>query len=37
MSWNGLIPTGQVISFGWTAGARSTAAPTDLTINGTAC
>jgi hypothetical protein len=37
MSWNGLIPTGKVLSFGWSAAAITTAAPTDVTINGAAC
>jgi hypothetical protein len=36
-SWNGIIRTGQVTSFGWTASAASTAVPTDLTINGQPC
>jgi hypothetical protein len=37
MSWNGVIPTGTVTSFGWSARAVSTAAPANLTINGIAC
>lgn len=37
MSWNGGIPTGQAISFGWTAAAVSTGVPADLTLNGQTC
>jgi hypothetical protein len=36
-SWNGLIGTGQVVAFGWSATAASTSVPTDLSVNGTAC
>ena len=35
--WNGVIPTGTVTSFGWTAKATSTTVPTDMSVNGVGC
>ncbi|GAA0390046.1 cellulose binding domain-containing protein [Acrocarpospora corrugata] len=37
MPWNGTIPSGGVTTFGWTAFAVTTAAPTDITVNGIPC
>lgn len=37
MSWNKLIRTGSVVSFGWTASAPATEVPADITINGLPC
>jgi hypothetical protein len=37
MAYNAVIRTGQVTTFGWTATAASTSAPTDMTVNGIAC
>jgi endoglucanase len=36
LSWNGLIPTGAMGTFGWTASATDTARPA-ITVNGVAC
>jgi hypothetical protein len=35
--WNKKIPTGGVVSFGWTATAISTEVPSDITVNGQRC
>ncbi|MEV4510108.1 cellulose binding domain-containing protein [Dactylosporangium sp. NPDC049525] len=35
--YNAVIDTGRSVTFGWTASATTTAAPTDLTVNGTPC
>jgi hypothetical protein len=37
MSWNRVIATNAVVSFGWTGAAATTEVPTDLTVNGTRC
>ena len=37
MAYNAVIRTGQVATFGWTATAATTSAPTDMTVNGTPC
>lgn len=37
VSYNGVIGSGQSMSFGWSAEAVSTDVPTDLTINGVPC
>lgn len=37
MSWNPTIATGTALTFGWTATARSTSVPTDITVNGQSC
>jgi hypothetical protein len=37
MSWNRVIATGAVVSFGWTGIAAMTEVPTDVTVNGTRC
>lgn len=37
VAYNGVIRRGSTQSFGWSATAVTTAAPTDLTVNGTAC
>ena len=36
-SWNAVIMTGQITSFGWTATAATTGPPTSITVNGVAC
>jgi len=36
-SWNAVIVTGQMASFGWTAIAATTGPPTSVTVNGVAC
>ena len=36
-SWNAVIATGQMTSFGWTATAATTGPPTSVTVNGVAC
>lgn len=35
--YNAVIRSGSALSFGWSATAAATSAPTDLTVNGTAC
>jgi hypothetical protein len=35
--WNGRIPDGSTIGFGWTAFAAGTQIPTDITVNGVPC
>ena len=37
MGFNAYIPTGRVVSFGWTASALATEVPTDITVNGAPC
>jgi cellulase/cellobiase CelA1 len=37
MSWNGVIRTGEVRAFGWSAAAPSADVPTDITLNGVPC
>jgi hypothetical protein len=37
LAWNATIGTGQTMSFGWSARAATTTAPTDITVNGVPC
>jgi hypothetical protein len=37
LPWNGTIPPGSVVSFGWTARATSTEVPTDIVVNNAPC
>jgi hypothetical protein len=37
VSYNATIRSGQTTSFGWSATAASTSAPTDITVNGMPC
>jgi hypothetical protein len=37
LPWNGTIPAGSMMTFGWTARALSTEVPTDIVVNNTAC
>jgi hypothetical protein len=37
LPWTATIPSGGVVSFGWTARALSTEVPTDIVVNNTPC
>jgi hypothetical protein len=37
LPWNGTIPPGSMVTFGWTARATSTEVPTDIVVNNTPC
>ena len=37
VSYNAALGAGASVTFGWTASARSTSRPTDITVNGVAC
>jgi hypothetical protein len=37
LSYNGAVLTGQTVSFGWSATAKATSVPDDITINGVPC
>lgn len=37
LPYNAVIGAGRSVRFGWTASAASTAAPTDITVNGLPC
>ena len=37
LPFDGMIPTGQMTTFGWTATSGDTGMPVGITVNGTAC
>jgi hypothetical protein len=37
MPWNGTVPSGGSLAFGWTAFASATQTPDDITVNGVPC